>query len=154
IYQPLADGGWMSVHEDVTDQRKAEAQIVHMTTHDALTDMPSRTLFRDRLEAVLRQAPPTPVAVLSIDLDHFKRVNDALGHLAGDAAIKTVARRLADAVGSGGMVARLAGDEFVVMQTGAEQPQGARSLAERIIEAVSAPCSFDGKRIVIGASIG
>ena len=93
----MADGGWVATYEDVTERRRAEARIAHMAHHDALTDLPNRVLFRERMEAgirALRAAIGEPFSVLCLDLDRFKSVNDTLGHPIGDALLKAVAERL------------------------------------------------------------
>lgn len=155
IHQPMEGGGWVSTHEDVTDRVKAEARIAHMTSHDALTDLPNRRLFRERIEeALLRETQSGEVAVLYLDLDHFKGVNDTLGHPVGDKLLQAVAERLTGVVRDTDTVARLDGDEFAVVQVGADQPRGSRSLAHRAIEHLSAPYSIHGHQVVIGVSIG
>ena len=155
IYQPIVGGGWVSTHEDVTDRRKAEAKIAHMTHHDGLTDLPNRVLLRERIEdALVRVGRNGQVAVLCLDLDHFKHVNDTLGHPIGDTLLRTVAKRLAAAVRDGDTVARLGGDEFAIVQVGAEQPQGARTLAQRVIDAIGEPYILEGLEVISGVSIG
>ena len=147
VFQPLQDGGWVSTHEDVTDRRKAEAKVAHMTYHDGLTDLPNRMLLGERIEdALVRAGRNGQVAILSLDLDHFKSTNDTLGHPVGDALLQAVAKRLAASVRDGDTVARLGGDEFAIVQVGAEQPQGARSLAQRVIDAVASPTCWTATR--------
>ncbi len=155
VYQPLHDGGWVSTHEDVTDRRKAEAKIAHMTFHDGLTDLPNRMLLGERVEdALVRVGRNGEVAILCLDLDHFKDVNDALGHPLGDALLIATAKRLAACVRDGDTVARLGGDEFAIVQVGAEQPQGARTLAQRVIDTISEPYLLEGHKVISGVSIG
>ncbi len=155
VYQPLPDGGWVSTHEDVTDRRKAEAKVAHMTYHDGLTDLPNRVLLGERIEdALVRAGRSGQVAILCLDLDHFKDVNDTLGHPLGDALLQAVAKRLAASVRDGDTVARLGGDEFAIVQVGAEQPQGVRTLAQRVIDAVAEPYLLDGHQVIIGVSVG
>jgi len=156
VEQPMQGGGWVSTFEDITDGRKAQAQISHMARHDALTNLPNRTLFREQLEKALsRAARKARVAVLCLDLDHFKDVNDSLGHPVGDALLKEVARRLSECVRSGDTVSRLGGDEFAVIQAGSElQDTEATALAGRIIEVIGAPFVIQGHQMIIGASIG
>ena len=123
--RPMADGGGVVTHEDVTDQRRVEARIAHMAHHDALTDLPNRVLLRQRLDAALKNVTQKkPVAVLWLDLDRFKDVNDTLGHAAGDELLKIAAKRLRNCVRGRNTVARLGGDEFAVIQTGTDQPRG------------------------------
>jgi diguanylate cyclase (GGDEF)-like protein len=155
VHQPMAGGGWVATHEDVTDRRQAEARIRHMARHDALTDLPNRILFKERLEEALKRMPRgDSVAVLCLDLDHFKSVNDTLGHPIGDALLESVAERLRASVRENDTVARLGGDEFALAQVGAEQPGGATVLAHRVIEALSTPYDIEGHQVVIGASVG
>ena len=115
-HQPLPDGGWVCTYEDITERRKAEARIEFLAHHDGLTELPNRLLFTERLEQVIAQASPgNPCALLCLDLDGFKNVNDRLGHAAGDFLLKTVARRLRDCVRDGDTCARLGGDEFAIV---------------------------------------
>ena len=155
FYQLMEGGGWVSTHEDVTARRQAEAKIAHMKYHDGLTDLPNRVLLRERIEeALVRVGRSGQIAILCLDLDHFKDINDTLGHPIGDALLTTVARRLAAVVRDGDTVARLGGDEFAIIQVGAEQPKGARALAERVIEAIGQPCLVEGHQIATAVSIG
>ena len=154
-YQPMASGGWVSIHEDVTARRKVEARVAYMARHDNLTDLPNRVLFRERLEAALATtAGGASVAVLYLDLDHFKAVNDTLGHPVGDALLKTVAARLKGAIRQDDTVARLGGDEFAIVQIGEDQPIGSTTLAQRLIEALGRPYELDGHHVGSGASVG
>ena len=154
-HQPMPDGGWLSTHEDLTEYRRIEARLAHMARHDALTELPNRVLLRERLEAGLeaRRAGEGP-AVLTLDLDRFKVINDTLGHDAGDALIRAVAARLLACAGSDDVVARLGGDELAVVQIGAEQPIAATELAGRIIEAMGEPFDIAGQQMTVGTSIG
>ncbi len=155
VFQPIQSGGWVSTHEDITDRRKAEAKVAHMTYHDSLTDLPNRTLLRERVEDALeRVGRAGQVAILCLDLDHFKDVNDTLGHPIGDALLMAVAKRLAACVRGGDIVARLGSDEFAIVQVGAEQPQGAHTLAQRVIDAISEPYLLEGHQVITGASVG
>ncbi len=153
--QPMADGGWVATHEDITEQRRNEARIAHMAHHDALTDLANRVLLRERLEETLeRRSRDDQVAVLCMDLDRFKEVNDTLGHPMGDALLQAVARRLRGCIRESDIVARLGGDEFAILQPGVPQPAGADALARRIIEAISMPYDLDGHQVVLGTSVG
>jgi len=156
IDRPLEGGGWVTTLEDVTDWQEAQAKISHMAQHDALTDLPNRRLFRDELDRALhRIAREEQVAVLSLDLDHFKEVNDSLGHPVGDALLTEVAQRLNRSIRQGDTVARLGGDEFAIVQVGLHlQASEAATLATRLIEALSAPYKIEGNEIIIGASVG
>ncbi len=156
VDHPMQGGGWVSTLEDITDWRDAQAQIAHMARHDALTDLPNRRLFREQLEHALHHITRNErVAVLCLDLDHFKDVNDALGHPIGDDLLKEVARRLSTCVRQSDTVARLGGDEFAIVQVGREpQLLEASSLASRIVEVVGVPYDIHEHQIIIGASIG
>lgn len=143
------------LREETKERARAEAQISHMAHHDALSGLPNRVLFREEMERALARARRgEPVAILCIDLDHFKAVNDTLGHPFGDELIKQAAERLRACVRETDVVARLGGDEFAVVQVGSEQPVGATALAERIIAAVSEPYAIGDHQVVVGASVG
>jgi diguanylate cyclase (GGDEF)-like protein/PAS domain S-box-containing protein len=154
--QPMLGGGWVATLEDITKWREAQAQILHMARHDALTNLPNRTLFREQLEhALCRMTRNEQVAVHCLDLDHFKDVNDSLGHPIGDGLLSEVARRLRECVRDGDTVSRLGGDEFAIVQAGAElQASDISSLASRLVEIVGAPYDIQGHQVIIGASIG
>ena len=155
VTQPLSHGGWVTTHEDVTAQKEAEARIEHMAHHDALTGLPNRVLFQAQLEHALRwRGREGQVAVLFIDLDNFKNINDTLGHQVGDTLLKTVAARLEECVRAGDVVARLGGDEFVIVQTELEHPTDAANLATRVREAILDSCEIADHNIVVDASIG
>jgi diguanylate cyclase (GGDEF)-like protein len=153
--QPMADGGWVITHEDITERRRAESQIAHMAMHDALTDLPNRVMLRESLEqAIGRVKRGEVVALHYIDLDHFKAVNDTLGHPIGDELLKAVADRLRGCVRDADTVARLGGDEFAVIECALTQPNDAALLAQRLQDAVKAPYVIDGNQVIIDASIG
>jgi diguanylate cyclase (GGDEF)-like protein/PAS domain S-box-containing protein len=153
--QPMQGGGWVATFEDITEWQKAQAQISHMARHDALTDLPNRTLFREQLEQALRRAKRNDhIAVLCLDLDHFKGINDSLGHPIGDDLLKDVAGRLTRCVREGDTVCRLGGDEFAIVQMGSDPQASPTSLASRLIEAISAPYEIQGHQVTIGVSIG
>ncbi len=153
--QAMSDGGWVATYEDVTERRRAEAQIVHMARHDALTGLPNRVLFTERVDQALAQAGrDAEFAVLLLDLDRFKAVNDTLGHPIGDELLRAVAERLQACVREVDTVARLGGDEFAIVQGGLEQAEDAAILARRIVEVVGEPYDLDGHRVVVGTSVG
>jgi diguanylate cyclase (GGDEF)-like protein len=154
VGQPMADGGFVATHEDVTERKLAEARIAHMAHHDGLTGLPNRLLFRERLEDALDLAAQGGhFQVLCLDLDHFKDVNDALGHPVGDKLLQQVSARLLQEIGLNDTVARLGGDEFAVIQIGAELRESSE-LAQRLIATLSAPYEIDGQHIIIGCSVG
>ena len=118
VNEPLADGGWVATHEDITERTRAEQRITHLAHYDALTDLPNRALFHERLKTELAHiAPGEQLAVHYIDIDEFKSVNDSLGHLIGDELLKSVAVSLSRCVRAADFVARLGGDEFAIVQT-------------------------------------
>ncbi len=141
---------------DITARKAAEAQIRFMANHDALTGLPNRVLFRDRLEQALARArrDSEEVAILCLDLDRFKEVNDMRGHAAGDALLKQAAARLTAVVRETDTVARLGGDEFAIVQTGLPQPRYAAGFAERLVATVAQPFEFEGEGMAVGLSIG
>jgi diguanylate cyclase (GGDEF)-like protein len=154
-YEPMIGGGWVVTHQDVTESIRAEARISHLAKHDALTDLPNRVLFQEKLdEAVVRISRGHAVAVFCLDLDRFKAVNDTLGHGVGDALLRLVADRLRKSVRESDTIARLGGDEFAIIQPFLEQPTGATALASRIIETLSTPFTIGDHVIDIGTSIG
>jgi diguanylate cyclase (GGDEF)-like protein/PAS domain S-box-containing protein len=155
--QPLQGGGWVSIVEDVSEWRRAQAQILYMERHDALTDLPNRIVFREHLKQVLSRISRTDgeVAVHWLDLDHFKVINDSLGHPIGDDLLKSVALRLSAGVRDTDCVARLGGDEFGITQVGQQLPvSDIASFAHRIIELIGAPYAIRGHPIITGASMG
>jgi diguanylate cyclase (GGDEF)-like protein len=154
VGQPMTNGGFVATHEDVTERSLAEARIVHMAHHDALTGLPNRLLFREKLENALgRAAHGSHFRVLCLDLDHFKDVNDALGHPVGDKLLQQVSARLKHEIGINDTVARLGGDEFAIIQLAAELCKSSE-LAQRLVDSLSAPYEIDGHQVVIGASVG
>ena len=141
---------------DVTERKQAEARIAYMAQHDALTGLPNRVLFHEGLDAALAQIGHRGgmLAVHCLDLDHFKSVNDTLGHPIGDELLRVVAERLKAELRDGDLVARLGGDEFAVIQTNIAHPGAAGELAAKLIAAVSANYNIQHHEVVIGASIG
>jgi diguanylate cyclase (GGDEF)-like protein len=155
VNQPMQGGGWVATFEDITEGLAAQEKISHMARHDALTNLPNRVLFHEQLEQGLRLAKTgDQLAVLCLDLDHFKDINDSLGHPIGDALLKEVGRRLAACVGENDTVARLGGDEFAVVRLGKEEEAAAAVLASRLVEVISAPYVIADHQIIVGVSIG
>jgi diguanylate cyclase (GGDEF)-like protein len=156
VDQPMKGGGWVATFEDITEWQQAQEQISHMARHDALTNLPNRTLFREQLEKALRLAKRADqLAVLCLDLDHFKEINDSLGHPIGDALLKEVARRLGECVTEHDTVARLGGDEFAVVQFCSDcDPSAVALLASHIVEKIGVPYDIGGHQLVVGVSIG
>jgi len=154
-HQPMRGGGWVATHEDITEYRRIEARMAHMARHDELTELPNRVLLRERLGRALDEAQKGKgLAVICLDLDRFKEVNDTLGHPVGDALLQAVAERLRRCVGESDTVARLGGDEFAVLQMATEQPVAATALATRICEALTEPFDLGAHQLSAGASLG
>jgi diguanylate cyclase (GGDEF)-like protein len=154
-HHPMKDGGFVSTHEDITEQRQQEARIQHLARHDALTELPNRAHFLDGMadtEALIERGEM--VAVLCIDLDHFKSVNDMLGHSIGDKVLKQASARLWGTTRETDLLARLGGDEFSLLLRPIEKPSDAAAIAERIVKTMTAPFTIDGHQIAIGASVG
>lgn len=150
------DGGTVIVYTDVSEIKKREARIQHMALHDALTGLPNRTLFRDRTQQAIYDANRygATSAILCLDLDNFKNVNDTLGHPAGDELLGVVASRLKEIMRESDTVARLGGDEFAIVMHDVDELHSAEVTAQRIIELVSEPFEIRGNHVVIGTSIG
>ena len=155
VNQPTGDGGWVATHEDVTEQKRAEERISYAAHHDALTGLPNRKLFYEQLAQALKRARRgEQVAVLYLDLDHLKRVNDTLGHPFGDKLLKGVADRLRSCVREMDLVARLSGDEFAIILSSLNRPSDAADLAMRAREAIHAPFDLDGHEVIVDVSVG
>jgi diguanylate cyclase (GGDEF)-like protein/PAS domain S-box-containing protein len=155
VNEPLTDGGWVATHEDITERRLAEEQIRHLAHYDALTDLPNRALFHERLKQELaRIADGQQMAVIYIDIDEFKTVNDTLGHLIGDELLKSVAASLSQCVATTDFVARLGGDEFAIVQTAVKAPTEVADLVTRVLDAIREPYECLGHQLTTDASIG
>jgi diguanylate cyclase (GGDEF)-like protein len=152
---PIPDGGWIIIHEDITDERRRAAKIAHMAGHDALTDLPNRMLLRQCAEGALAELNSLGhVSVHHLNLDRFNDVNNTLGHNVGDEVIRQVAERLLACAGADNTVARIGGDEFVVLQTTTHASASAPELAKRILEAIGAPFEIGGQKVKIEGSLG
>jgi diguanylate cyclase (GGDEF)-like protein len=158
---PLRDSrgrivGTMGISHDINDRRRAEAQIQHMALHDALTGLPNRVYLKDFLGRAVKngRATKSGVAVLLLDLDHFKEVNDSMGHHAGDQLLESVSRRLKNCVRESDFVARLGGDEFVLVLPAVSGELSARQIAIMVLTAISAPICIQDRQLRVGASIG
>jgi diguanylate cyclase (GGDEF)-like protein/PAS domain S-box-containing protein len=156
-HQPIEGGGWVAIHQDITDSRRDEERVAFMARHDLLTGLANRTNFMEKLEeagARLRRRHET-FTVFMLDLDRFKNVNDSLGHPAGDALLQETAARLKKTLRETDLVARLGGDEFAIIQAGETDQRGAAvELAKRVIALISAPYDLSGNIVSIGTSIG
>jgi diguanylate cyclase (GGDEF)-like protein len=155
VNKPIFGGGWLSTHEDITERQSAEERIGHMARHDALTDLPNRVLMRERLEHELKRVKRgESLAVLCLDLDHFKSVNDTLGHPIGDELLKLVADRLRGCTREPDTIARLGGDEFAIIMTKMQKANDPATLARRIRESIIKPYQIEGHQIITDISIG
>jgi diguanylate cyclase (GGDEF)-like protein len=156
-HQPIDGGGWVAIHQDITDSRRDEERVAFMARHDLLTGLANRTNFMEKLEeaGVRLRRREESFTVFMLDLDRFKNVNDSLGHPAGDALLKATADRLKASLRETNVVARLGGDEFAIIQAGEPDQRGAAvELAKRIIALISAPYEINGNTVSIGTSIG
>jgi diguanylate cyclase (GGDEF)-like protein/PAS domain S-box-containing protein len=155
--EPIPGGGWVTTHQDITERRRVEEQIMYIASHDVLTGLANRAVLHEHMgkAAVRLQRDGNPFTILVLDLDRFKSVNDSLGHPIGDQLLKAVAGRLLACTRETDVVARLGGDEFAILMT-AEKDHRASAImtAERLLEAVAAPYDIDGHEINIGTSIG
>ncbi|MGE0846580.1 MAG: PAS-domain containing protein [Flavobacteriaceae bacterium] len=155
VHQPLADGGWIATHEDITELQQIQARMAHMAHHDALTDLPNRVLLLDRMRSVEPMVGRgARFAVLCVDLDRFKNVNDTLGHACGDKVLIAAAERLRSCVRESDIVSRLGGDEFAVLLTIGEDVSEVTRCARRICDTLSDIFEVDGNQVIIGASVG
>jgi diguanylate cyclase (GGDEF)-like protein/PAS domain S-box-containing protein len=146
----------VSVSRDVTERRRAEEQIEHQAYHDSLTGLPNRFLFRDRLTVALAHARRTnrPVAVMFLDIDSFKLVNDTLGHSLGDELLKALASRLMTALREEDTIARMGGDEFTILLSNIKSPDDAALIAQKLLDAVAQPTRVEGHELFVTTSIG
>jgi diguanylate cyclase (GGDEF)-like protein len=144
------------LRNEVTARERSEAQNQYLAYHDALTGLGNRLLFREELQRALaeRRRTGSTLAILFVDLDGFKGVNDAHGHSVGDALLKMLASRMLDSLGDSVRIARFGGDEFAILQASCAQPEGAVSLADQVIALASAPCAIDAYNVTVGASVG
>jgi diguanylate cyclase (GGDEF)-like protein len=154
VYKRSPDGGWATTLEDVTERSRFEARIEHLAHYDALTDLPNRTLFQLHAEKMIAGLPDIPFAILYIDIDEFKGINDSLGHLIGDEFLRAVSQRLRGCVAKNDFVARLGGDEFAIIQYGVDRDADVSALIDRVYQALRSPFECHGHRLSADASIG
>jgi diguanylate cyclase (GGDEF)-like protein len=154
-HRSMPDGGWLSIHDDITEKHRNERRIAYMAKHDALTDLPNRLQMREYLESLVGRARRGDAfAILYLDLDRFKQINDTYGHPTGDELLKVVAVRLKNCVREIDMVARLGGDEFAIIQTLIKSQAEVSTLANRVIETLASPFVLQGLQISSGTTIG
>jgi len=156
VNAPLSTGGGVTIHMDVTEKRNSEKQIAFLAHHDALTGLANRVQLREHIERSLKYLERgKKFAVLCLDLDKFKDINDTLGHSVGDSLLCAVSRRLRELVRDSDLVSRTGGDEFSIVQSGVEPPtEASAALAGRVVEALSVPFDLGDHHVVIGASVG
>jgi diguanylate cyclase (GGDEF)-like protein len=155
-HQPMEHGGWVATHEDITQQRRIEARIAHMARHDALTNLPNRVQLRERMDETLYGVcdESRSLAVLLLNLDRFKSINDTLGHSSGDTLLQVIAERLGAEFRDVDMVARTSGDEFAILKVSESAAEAAVAIAERVRRIIATPIDLDGHPVVIGTSVG
>lgn len=155
VHQPLPGGGCVDTFEDITEQHRAQQRVAHMSLHDPLTDLPNRMLLHEGLQqALLRCTRGERCAVMYLDLDHFKAVNDSLGHPVGDALLIAVAERLCRTLRKPDLVARVGGDEFIAVLGDSGDAEQVAEVARRMIREISRPYLLQEREVLIGASIG
>ncbi|MGI4800588.1 MAG: putative bifunctional diguanylate cyclase/phosphodiesterase [Janthinobacterium lividum] len=153
--RPMNAGGWVVTYDDVTERHRSEARLAHMARHDMLTGLPNRLSFQEQTDTALAELRDgDAIAVLCLNLDHFKAINDSLGHSFGDALLCEVAKRLNAEVGEQVFAARLGGDEFGVLQTNQDQPISAKTLAERLSTIIAEISDINGERVAVAISTG
>jgi diguanylate cyclase (GGDEF)-like protein len=153
--RPMPGGAWVATHEDITERRRAEQRIAYLAHHDPLSSLPNRASFIERLDATLAYAATanTQFALLCVDLDRFKEINDVFGHAVGDSLLRELSRRL-QAVTAGDFIARLGGDEFAVIAAEGTQPASAATLADKLTAAAAEDIEIEGHHLRVGLSIG
>lgn len=149
-------GLYQKLRAEMAVREEADARSLFLAYHDTLTGLPNRLLFKEQLENVLKDTVETPkvIAVLLVDLDGFKSINDTVGHSIGDLLLKSIGTRIRDILPANGRIARLGGDEFAILQLSAEQPSSAISLAQQILEIIGQPITIEGYDLTVSASIG
>ena len=154
-FRPMPNGGIVVTFEDITEKLLAEEKIRHLAHYDALTNLPNRVAFYDQMDTIMKHLRRAEsIGVLSLDLDHFKAVNDTLGHPIGDRLLQEAAQRMQSCLRDGDIAARLGGDEFAILQVPVEKPADVTALATRLIEVVGAPYDLDNRPVSVGVSIG
>ncbi len=155
-HRPMARGGWVATYEDISQRRQDEARIAYLAHHDGLTGLINRAFFQQQLEPAVAEADRSgrELAVLCLDLDGFKEVNDSFGHPTGDALLQQVGVRLKENAHPEDFVARLGGDEFAILHMPTDRREEGGALASRLIDCLSVPFDLDGRVVQITASIG
>ncbi len=155
VRKPFENGYWVTTHEDITERRRAEARAIYLASHDMLTDLPNRAMLQERLDCALaRVQRGEKIALLWLDMDDFKAVNDTYGHGVGDQLLRKVAQRMKNNVRQSDTVARIGGDEFAILQTQINEPEDAARLAQRLLDRICGTYLIDGQQISVCISIG
>jgi diguanylate cyclase (GGDEF)-like protein len=154
VRSPLDEGGWVALHDDVTIKRRNAARIVDLALRDSLTTLANRAAFCDALDAAAQLSTTEPFALFVLDIDHFKWVNDSLGHPFGDKVLIAVANRLKEAMRATDLIARLGGDEFAVIAPGIDSAKAAELVADRLLQTLRKPHSIDGQELTVECSVG
>jgi diguanylate cyclase (GGDEF)-like protein len=155
VNQPLDDGGWVATHEDVTELKRSEQRVEHLAHYDVLTGLPNRALFREKLAHEIRQTEyGNRFALLYLDIDEFKDINDSLGHPVGDEFLKQLAQRLQSCVRPTDFIARLGGDEFAIIQTSVQEAVDVEELVTRVHAVIREPFHCGGHQLSADACIG
>ncbi len=152
--QPMTGGGFLLTCSDVTEQRRAEAEIAFLAHCDALTELPNRESLLAALDQTLRRRAGTIAAVLCINLQRFREVNDTFGHTIGDLLLREIAHRLRRCAGSGGLAARIGGDEFAIVPAPLDRMDQLEALVARLVDDVTRPCQLGGHTISVGIRVG
>jgi diguanylate cyclase (GGDEF)-like protein len=155
-HEPLEGGGWVATHDDVTYLHRIEARLSYLARHDALTDLPNRSQLREHLDDLLKEgiAAQTHIVVLVFEIDRFKEINDTFGPSVGDGLLQGVAQRLRRRIEGADMIARVGGDEFIVLQAAEDPATAADALAKRVHAVLGTSFDVDGQTIAITVSIG
>jgi diguanylate cyclase (GGDEF)-like protein len=154
-HNPMTSGAYVAMHEDISEAVRSREHIRFLGSHDSLTGLPNRTLLRERMtDALSRSQRGEMFCIQYVDLDHFKSVNDTHGHSVGDLLLKQAVERMLKCVRECDTLARVGGDEFVVVQTGLHKPDAASIVAQRLINALTEPFDLEGREVFLGASIG
>jgi diguanylate cyclase (GGDEF)-like protein len=156
MHEPMEQGGWVATHEDITQLRRIEAQLAHMSRHDALTDLPNRVLLREQMQACLKRAADEnqSLVVLLVDIDRFKDVNETLGPSCGDTLLQSVAQRLSRRLKGVEMIASIGGDEFVVLKLADKPAIAASETAAKVQGILGTSFDVDVNSVVVTVSIG
>jgi diguanylate cyclase (GGDEF)-like protein len=155
LRRPLSTGGWIATTEDITERDRYVERVLHMAHYDSLTELPNRTRFRDQLAMTLNElSADEMLAVLYIDVDQFKGINDSLGHAIGDELLTILSRRLKGCLTESELAARIGGDEFAIIQTPVRDPSEIAGLIERVYTVIRQPFECQGHTLIVDASIG